>query len=151
MMKICPHLLFRDYEVVVWVDANLIIKKNLDDLVWEYPDALCVPKHPDRDCIYEESKAIVKYSKDKPANLRPQEDFYRQEGFPQHFGLNETNVIIRRPSEQVKQIMELWAEMVRKYSHRDQMSFNYVLWKLHGSVTNISQEKRKEYFDLRPH
>lgn len=151
MMKICPHLLFRDYEVVVWVDANLIIKKNLDDLVREYPDALCVPKHPDRDCIYEESKAIVKYSKDKPANLRPQEDFYRQEGFPQHFGLNETNVIIRRPSEQVKQIMELWAEMVRKYSHRDQMSFNYVLWKLHGSVTNISQEKRKEYFDLRPH
>ena len=151
IMKICPHLLFCDYDVVVWVDANLIIKKNMDDLIREYPGDLCVPKHPDRDCIYEESKAIVRYCKDKKQNLDTQEKLYKEEGFPEHFGLNETNVIIRQQNDRVTRIMNLWADTLRKYSHRDQMSFNYALWKLQETITNISQEKRKEYFELKPH
>ena len=28
------------------------------------------------------------------------------------------------------QLMELWAKQIRSYSHRDQLSFNYSLWKI---------------------
>ena len=62
--------------------------------------------------------------------MQKQIDLYKKEGFPKHFGLNETNVIIRRKNESVRKVMDLWEDFLRKYSHRDQMSFNYVLWKL---------------------
>lgn len=134
MMKIRPYAFF-DYDVCVWVDGNLLIKGNLDDLYDTFRnDEIAITKHPKRDCIYDEAEAIVKYRKDTWNNLTPQLDFYKTEYFPHHYGLHETNVIWRKNTPTVQRVMDMWAQMVKKYSHRDQMSLSYVLWKLSVSI-----------------
>jgi len=50
----------------VWVDANLKITGSIDELVGLVGNAsLASITHPDRNDIYQESQAIVKYRKDK--------------------------------------------------------------------------------------
>jgi hypothetical protein len=41
----------------------------------------------------------------------------------------ETNIIIRKGKEFVKRLMEEWWQEIKKNSHRDQLSINYVIWK----------------------
>lgn len=151
IIKINPDKFLGDYDVCIWVDSNLIIKKSLDELCEKFNSDLCVTKHPQRDCIYEESKAIIKYRKDKMKNMQPLIDIYKKEGFPAHFGLNETNIIIRHKNDKVREVMDLWENLLRKYSHRDQMSFNYVLWKLGYKIKNIQPSERDKFFKLCPH
>ena len=56
---------------------------------------------------------------------------YKDEGFPANYGLVQTNVMIRKHNEQYsKDLMEKWWEELKDYSHMDQLSFNYALWKI---------------------
>ena len=119
IVKICPWNFIGDCDVCVWVDANLLILGNMDDFVSRHNGALVTTKHPDRNCIYEEAQAIVKYHKDKMVNMQPQIDLYKADGYPAKAGLCETNVIIRRKTPEVQKVMDMWSEFLRKYSHRD--------------------------------
>ena len=65
IIKINPDKFLGDYDICIWVDSNLIIRKSLDEFCERFNSDLCVTRHPQRDCIYEESTAIVKYGKDK--------------------------------------------------------------------------------------
>ena len=96
--------------------------------------------HPDRKDIYQESKAILRYRKDTMQNMQTQLDIYRKDGYPENSGLHETNVIVRRQNADVQRVMDMWEDFLRKYSHRDQMSFDYVLWKLGAKCFDISPD-----------
>ena len=52
-----------------------------------------------------------------------------KEHYPQHHGLYETNILFRRENKLVRQVNVLWWDCINKYSKRDQLSCNYVLWK----------------------
>ena len=119
IMKIRPWDFIGDCDVCVWVDANLLILGDMDEFVNKHKGGLVTTKHPDRDCIYEEAKAIVKFRKDKMVNMQPQIDLYKADGYPANAGLCETNVIIRRKNDEVQKVMDMWADLLRKYSHRD--------------------------------
>ena len=120
IIKIKPYEFLENYDICLWVDGNLTIKCNLDEFVDKIADDdIVITKHPKRDCIYDEAEAIVKYKKDTWNNLNLQLDFYRQEHFPHHYGLHETNVMVRKNTDKVRKVMDMWAEVVRKYSHRD--------------------------------
>ena len=150
-MKIQPYRFF-DYDVCLWVDGNMRIRCNLDEFCTRFPDALfAVAPHPDRDCIYEEAKAIVRYGKDKMRNMEQQIALYREDGYPEHAGLCETNIMLRRHNPLVNMLMEMWADWLRRYSHRDQMSLNYCMWKLGFEYTRISEDVRKKCFQWRGH
>ena len=44
--------------------------------------------------------------------------------------------------------MENWFNEIRENSHRDQLSFNYILWKIDNkSLKYISKEYITEYFE----
>ena len=36
--------------------------------------------------------------------------------------------------------MEEWFNEIQNFSHRDQLSFNYVLWKLHRKIKYLSKK-----------
>jgi hypothetical protein len=123
------------YEVSLSIDANITINIDLNELIPAYFDpathdlALCV--HPDRDCIYQESEACKRYRKDQPEILDAHVARYRQEGYPEHNGLYATTFMLRRhDSQALSTLGPLWAEELSKGSQRDQMSLNYVLWKM---------------------
>jgi hypothetical protein len=71
--------------------------------------------------------------KDTQENVNPQIDRYKKEGFPKDFGLLQSNIMIRKHNEEdCIRLMECWFEELKNGSHRDQLSFNYALWKNEG-------------------
>jgi hypothetical protein len=125
----------------------MLIKKDLDEFCRKLPDCkFAVAAHPDRDCIYAEAEAIARYGKDTRQNMAEQQLLYREDGYPEHAGLCETNIMLRKNNQEVNKLMDMWADWLRKYSHRDQMSLNYCMWKLGFQYTRIPENIRREFF-----
>ena len=146
-MKTMPHLFLPEYELSVWIDANVEIRGSIDDYIAENGISsengfFYVGKHPERDCIYDEVKACVKYKKDTYEHMEPQVNIYREDGFPEHFGLPQTTILFRyHNSEDCKRLCEAWFDEIKKYSHRDQLSFTYVCWKLgYNNIVYLSSD-----------
>lgn len=129
--KILAHHLILDCQYSIWLDAN--------DKLWDDPIKICkkwlasadmaVFKHPHRKCIYDEVEACIKRRKDDPDTMRRQVARYRAEGYPRNNGLNSTGVLIRRHTKKVAQFNDAWWEELLTGSHRDQLSFPYMVWK----------------------
>lgn len=133
-VKAHPHKYFADYEVAVWVDANVVVRGELsryvERLLRQAGIAIGGIPHPVRQCIYEEADAVVRAGKDASGRAERQVELYRQEGYPKKHGLIETNLMVinlRHPAS--RRIMAGWWREMDRHSHRDQLSLNYVLWK----------------------
>lgn len=132
--KIMAHEMFPDYDVSVYVDGSVKILKNLAPFInklMEFENkCVFIPQHPARKCIYDEAGAVISLKKDTKDNVDPEIKFLKSEGFPAKYGLSENNIIIRRHNdERCVRLMERWWSMVLKYSHRDQLSLFYSIWK----------------------
>jgi hypothetical protein len=132
-VKINPHLFLGEYEMSIWVDGNVTLKGDLNKFVRNVITSDCsvyVPKHPQRNCIYAEANIVVKMGKDKSDITRPQMERYRKEGFPEKYGLLQSNIMLRKHNKaDCIKLMEDWFEELKNGSHRDQLSFNYASWK----------------------
>ena len=131
-IKLHPHVFFEKYNLSIYVDGSILIKCDLNKFIETNnikDNIITIPKHPDRDCIYDEAVACS-HGKDTWANMKPQIDRYKEEGFPKNYGLTQNNIIVRKHNdEQCIDLMEKWWNEVRNGSHRDQLSLFYVLWK----------------------
>ena len=95
---------------------------------------------PIRKCIYDEERVVLAMKKDVKENTNPQINRYKKEGFPKNYGLLQSNILIRRHnSPDCIKLMEDWFEELKNGSHRDQLSFNYILWK--------NQDVKVKYLD----
>ena len=131
-IKICPHKYLPEYELSIWVDGSVKLKKDVNTYVNQNikNGSVFIPRHPRRSCIYEECKACISMKKDKPETINAQKEKYRKEGFPENYGLVQSNIVIRYHNEpDCIKLMEAWCNELKAGSHRDQLSFNYVLWK----------------------
>jgi alkaline ceramidase TOD1/glycosyltransferase MUCI70-like protein len=132
--KINAHLALPASEYSLWIDASIGVAcpfplPRLVDLFLGDSD-LCVFPHYARRSVYEEAEACVAYGLDRRDIIEAQIDRYRAEGLPATSGLIEASVLLRRHSRAMRALNEAWwAEIVRG-SRRDQLSFNYVAWKL---------------------
>ena len=139
--KTHPHILFPEYDVSVWVDANVnILTPYLSKYINIHNDNIIItPLHFRRDCIYDEVQEvrIVKYDSDQ--SLDNMLDLLNKARMPKHYGLNETNIMFRRHNtDVVKKIDSDWWNCIENYSARDQCSFNYVLFKNNINISDIS-------------
>ena len=130
-IKTHPHEFFPEYEYSIWVDANVEVLKDPTDILLSIKDeSVLIPHHPYRNCIYKEGKECIRLKKDTAENVNPQLNRYKEEGFPVNIGLVQSNIIIRKHNEEdCIKLMEAWWEEIERGSHRDQLSFNYALWK----------------------
>lgn len=134
-VKICPHRYLPEYDVSVWIDGSVTIKDHLsswveDNLKSDKDCSIFIPQHPVRKCIYAEANACIRMNKDKKEVISKQMDEYRKEGVPVNLGMVQSNIIIRKHNDvQCKKLMEAWIAKLLANSFRDQLSFNYVLWK----------------------
>lgn len=155
MIKICPHRYLPNYDECIWIDGNITIQCNLNNFVKQYCDgAFHTVKHPDRNCIYSECNAIVRHKKDTQAHANEIKAKLENEGFPHNFGLAETGLIYRKNTPLVKQICEEWSDqMITNGTHRDQLTFNYVLWKLGANVEYLPSDivRNGKLFKLNAH
>ena len=153
--KILPFEFFPDYDVAVYLDANLILKDDVQGLIDKYKNAdVVVSKHPYRDCIYREEQAVLSQKRDHEENTRPQIDKYKKEGFPENYGLSHCNLIVWRNRESVKSFGWAWWNEVKNHSHRDQLSFDYARWRMRWrslTVERISQYEKSKYVKKKKH
>ena len=74
---------------------------------------------------------------------------YVKENFPHKLGLVESNVMIRKHNKNESiELMEKWWNEINKYSHRDQLSFNYLLWKTGIKIKYFSKLILYDYFTI---
>lgn len=110
--------------------------------------------HPSWNCIYEEARHVLMMKKDRPEIVLPLMQRYKDEGFPERYGLAETCVVMRRHNDPACVAFDnMWGEELLRNSHRDQLSFNYVCWKKRFSPGYMTQEFRinNSIFKYRPH
>lgn len=159
-LKILPHVFLPSYKSSIWVDGNIQITGDIDELIVKHfdkpgPEFLSF-KHPWRNCIYDEAEAVIKNRKgieDSSGEMRVRKQMakYEREGMPKKNGLIESNVILRKHTPEVNGVMEQWWEEVQTHSRRDQLSFNYVAWKnkfQYGLLDGCSRWNTNKYFEI---
>lgn len=154
--KINSHLLPDVAEYTMWLDGSQRIKRVslLSEVLAPLQGRfdLATFKHPDRTCVYQELNACIRLQKDNPTLMRQQTEKYQKEGYPPYFGLVETSCVVRRSCPHVTEFNKLWWDELNSRSHRDQLSFNYVAWKLKQSYGRIPGSRAKSaFFEFVPH
>lgn len=128
-VKLHAHELLPEYDYSIWIDANVAVLSDPTPLIDENY-VIEIPQHPDRNCIYDEKRICLMIGKDTEANMGPQMQRYRLEGFPKNYGLVQSSIMFRKHNdESCIRLMNTWWAEIEKGSHRDQLSFNYALWK----------------------
>ena len=121
-------------EFSLWVDGSMEFSSGLHpgELARLYlQDAdLALFKHPIRDCLYDEAHRCNVGKMDDPGVMARQMNRYRAQGYPRNNGLAECAVILRRHTPAVARLNEMWWKEIVDGSRRDQLSFDYVCWKL---------------------
>ncbi|WP_161976088.1 glycosyltransferase domain-containing protein, partial [Brachyspira catarrhinii] len=118
--KLHPHEVLKDYDYSLWIDGNIDIKTSY---IFECVDKvrsknidISAPPHFEKDCIYNEADTIIEVKLDDENIVKEQMKLYREEGFPEHYGLNETNIMYRNhKSDKVISIMEEWWQFIENY------------------------------------
>ena len=168
--KVLPHRYLQDYEYSIFIDGNMYVVGNVDELIEKYLSDSNIAffdhnknRMDPRDCIYDEYNAIMNLGKndpnqnfkDNPQVMYDQVKRYQDEGYPSHNGLITGMVILRRYNEKdCVRVMEDWWTEIKYGSKRDQLSFNYVAWKNNTKFNYMDGDSRNnEYFtrDTKPH
>ena len=133
-VKTHPEEMVPGYEVSIWVDSNVQIltdyfyKRVIE--IDEQGVLFSSMWHSERDCIYEEAFAVVNMMVEHEDVVVDWCNRLRKENYPRHNGLCETNVLFRKHTGNLTSETDvLWWRCINQYSRRDQLSFNYVLWK----------------------
>jgi len=141
--KVLPHRHLLDYDYSIFIDGNMTVRNNPDELIDNYLNTSNVAffNHDKnlldpRDCIYKEAEVIFEFGrrngnyKDNPELIRTQMQKYYDKGYPANNGLITGMVIMRKHNEKdCVEVMEDWWLEIKYNSRRDQLSFNYVAWK----------------------
>lgn len=135
--KLQPYTVLPDYDVSLYVDANIALN---DDAIFRKVSELenqgvllAGVKHQSRSCLYKESLFLILGGRAKKVGLTiSQMRKYKRENFPRDFGMYEANIIFRQHNHPqiISQCNDWWNERLH-YSHRDQLSYSYTLWKNH--------------------
>ena len=168
--KVLPHRYLKDYEYSVFIDGNMSVRGDLNELVDRYLKDSNVAffshsnNHLDgRNCPYDEARTIFQLGdknmkatpdrgmlnyKDNPFVIEKQMNRYIDEGFPKNNGLITGMVILRRHNEaDCIQTMEDWWTEIKYNSKRDQLSFNYSAWKNNLNFNYMEGDSRNnQYF-----
>lgn len=134
--KIHPELSLAEYEASLYIDGNISVTSQY---VYDRCVALAGEgvewagiKHQ-RDCVYDEMNAIIGLGWVHDYDVLDWYRFLRSEGFPDHEGLFENNIIFRLHSQTVGKIDDIWWWTIEKWKvKRDQFSLMYAIWKTPG-------------------
>ena len=154
--KILPHRWFPDYEYSLWVDGNILIRDDINELIPKYLQKVNLAVHDHnqnvldpRDCVYKEAQIIFHFGKingnykDDPNTIKNQMNKYLNEEYPSNNSLAVTMQLLRRHNKKdCIKAMEQWWEEIKYGSKRDQLSFNYSMWKTNTSFVYFNGDSR---------
>lgn len=156
--KILPHLFFKEYDISICVDGSMTLM---------YPDKLlelCIElensnfsailfRHPRRTTVHQEILECGRQRRDSLPVMLEQYNRYRKEGFPDTLHITENNVLIRKHNDlDLIKCEETWWNEFQTGSVRDQISFQYSMWKTgYTNYTMRHQHIKEHIFKWRRH
>jgi hypothetical protein len=134
-VKTHPHLLFPEHDIAIWMDATIIIASDLKPLIARLRAANLpvggIP-HPRRHDVYDEAYLCARARKDDLVVIAAQVARYLTAGVPRHLAVCDTSFMIwNLRHAAAAAVLDSWWREIEAGSRRDQISFNYALWR-HG-------------------
>lgn len=131
--KIKPHEILEGYDYSIWVNAQIQIVGEMEQMYKIYGEETSFLAFPAyiQDNLYDAVRTTLS-TDDENIELRRKMYRYREEGFPEHFGLISTNVMYRNHRDEVlNKVMDTWWEESEKCQQLREFGFSYAAWK-HG-------------------
>lgn len=155
-IKHLPMEYLKKYDYSMWVDGSIQIKGPVMPFISVFLNSdfdMMVARHPDRDCIYDEAKIVKEIKRDHSTIIDEQMEFYRADGYPEHNGLVGNTILIRKHNDIIKQFSDLFWKQLQKFSHWDQLGFNYILSKVNVKVLyfDFNIIRNSKYFQWMTH
>jgi hypothetical protein len=147
-IKILPNRYLKQYDMSIWIDGNLELLVDPEVLIKNgNSDFFSTLAHPQRVCLYDELDACETLKKDSHYLIDEIRTLLRKDRYPERNGLAQTNLIIRSHlNDGVDSLCEHWWSYLKKYSHRDQTIFNYVLWKYPNLAKKVNITSARTLF-----
>ena len=98
---------------------------------------ICVFRHNVRSSVYQEADACKDRAETSLISSMLKWGVIEGEGLPDTVGLAELPVILRRHSSSVQRFNQAWWAEIASGSRRDQLSFDYVAWRLAVPYVNF--------------
>lgn len=130
--KILSHKYLPKHDISIYLDSDMtLITKNVYKMVEECLEGheMALYRHYDTSCLYEHLDVCLKLKLVGPEIAHRIRNKYMADGFPHKYGLFENGLIIRKNSEKMNKLNELWWDLYSSGSERDQLSLMYSLWK----------------------
>lgn len=133
------HKYLSSYDFLIYADARMEVIGNLDLLLnrlkgYEFSFMI----HPEAKSIKEEMKRVLGGRLEKKEVIEKIKDRYEKNSYKYDNGLFAGGVLIFRNCENVKKFFLDWWYEIKNYSHRDQLSLNYVLSKNQKLIYNAT-------------
>lgn len=129
---------FFDCDYVLKHDAGMRINDDLNILLnYNKNNDITLSFHDRRNCIYDEAIAVNERFPEYSFLVERQMKRYKALGFPSKYGLHFNGVRLMKNNEKVRTFNKLWWIEIKSGSWRDQLSFDYIRWKLRESNYNM--------------
>ena len=129
-IKTHPNTLLSEYDVVIWMDANLAINGDIRDLVVKFIESnvdLWFFKHPIRDSFLEEGLQCLREKKISFSLFEEMHEKYKINENCLNNDLIESNFYFCK-NKNTKFFFDKWWNEIFLTSRRDQLSLNYALF-----------------------
>lgn len=128
--KWMSHKYLGDYDLTVWMDAYIAPNPMFSELIKQWVIEMVEKRtyilhrlHEQRDCIYDECDAVVKFRRDTPERVSKVQEQLKELKFPKHWGLFDTNIIFKmHKNREIQDICEAVFQQLEATSYRDQLA-----------------------------
>ena len=128
-IKIHPHKFFKNYDLSLYIDANFVIKGDINDYLINTLnpiDHILIPHLQLGKGVKQAIENAINKQLDNITILNQVKDRYNKSKILDKSGIVDAGLIIRKHhTEDCIKLMEKWWEEVRDYSHVDSFAFEY--------------------------
>ena len=127
--KYCLPSFFPDGTKLIWTDSRVSVQNHILTKISDHLDNadLCVFRHYERDCVYDELLAILGSGRGSFEAVQELENRLRDEGFPENDGLFETGLIGMKAGPGASRILRRVFGLARRHLARDQITLPLAL------------------------
>lgn len=149
--KMLPHLIYPNAEWTLYIDANLFLRTDIDELIKLAGEKdMLVFRHAERNCIYDEAEYCQMFGIGGWKNIKTQMRYYKRQDWPTNYGLYCGFLILRKNTPETNRLNERWWAHYCRFSERDQLSMPFI-YKGHAKVIDIPNNKDTKYFKRKSH
>lgn len=123
--KIMFHRHITD-EYSIYIDGSFLINCDLNEWWQRFQPPMTVIKHPIRNCVYQEARAVLRNKRKGVEKIFEQIRAYKKAGVPAHNGLIQSGLLMRQLTPETIALCENWYAEMQRYSARDQLSFAFI-------------------------